>query len=410
MKFPKLKHTVLCQVLLYLPAFSIFIWAVAAELFPGSWTENYLLGFVQLFLVAGISLGYLFYNFAFLMCSDIMFSEIRQWRKDREEYHTYRNGRSREEIQKTLLRRCARWGERFQPKKRRQRAFEVYYHHGYAWTRFRSAIEEQVVVYTTDSLSEEEYHQVGNQVRSVIHHVPKGKLWLKPKAERKGPRAEACVILFLADRVEDEVKKLARKPIMENDDFCILPCVVQCTDGCYYTKCTAEYFEPGLTIRPAVNYAVAMVRRLVFARRVPKENRATQPAWEWPFDIDTSLWEYIRTFRRKMHGVDDELARDRAKAYHHMRDGEVRIGDWVVWYKKENRLAEYSFMAAAEDERLVVVADDSMWYYKKDEDFVSRVLFKNDLDRKRMKKEEKMQIKPIIRAALIGEGYQIEQE
>ena len=58
---------------------------------------------------------YLFHNAVILIFSDCFFSMIRQWKKDRAEYRTIRNGRNRTQIYKTILRRCTSWGKRFQP-------------------------------------------------------------------------------------------------------------------------------------------------------------------------------------------------------------------------------------------------------------------------------------------------------
>lgn len=414
MKFPKLKHATLCQVLLYLPAFSFFFVLIVLSFLPESWQENDLVSFLGIFPPMVFSLWYLFYNLLFFLGTDGLFSDIRQWKIDREEYRTKHNGLGREIIQKKLLRRCARWGKKFETQKKDVRDVTVYYHQGYSWTVFRPSIENRVAICSTHYLTEEEYHILSGQARRALHRVHFGKVRFKPKSEQKGTRAEACVVIFLADWVDERVKALARKPLKQTDDICILPCVVQCSDGCYYTDCKAEHYMIGIMSRPARNYACALLRRLVFGGRFPKENRATQPAFDAEFSPEISLWEFIRMFRKLWKEADSQIEKDRAKAYRQLRSGETRIDkDGIVWYKQDIRLAEYAFLPSEEDEMLVTLADDSAWYYLKDDDFVLRLIFSrfgNDWHRKKMKREEKEQVRKCIENALMMEGYRIERD
>ena len=410
MKYPKLKQTVLCQVLLYLPSLSFFLWIAALSLIPGTWKDCVPVTLGGFFLFGGGSLWYLFHNFALLFSSDMLFSMIRQWKKDRAEYRTFRNGGDRPQIRKTILRRCARWGKCFEMPTNPTSAVDIYYRNGYSWTIFWSAIEKRVAVCTTDILSVEQYRLLTGQARRMLSAVPHGKPRFKTKRERNAPRAQANVILILADTVDDEVKALARKPLAKTEEFCILPCVIQCSGGYYYTNCTAEYYEQGMMPRPVENFAAAMIRQLVFARRLPKENRDTQPVYAFTSDIDMSLWEYCKTFGDKMHEADDALKKDRTKAFHRMRNGEARIGDGVIWYKRDNRLAEYAFVPDDEDEMLVTLIPDEVWYYKKDEGFLFSVLFRSSLNRRKMKKSEPEQVQKSMETKLIAEGYRIARE
>lgn len=237
--------------------------------------------------------------------------------------------------------------------------------------------------------------------------MPNGKPHFKTKKEKKAPRATASVILILADTVEDKVKTLARKPLEKKDAFAILPCVIQCSDGCYYTDCTAEYFEPGMSSRPAGNFAASMIRQLVFSRLLPKENKASQPAFDSVYFPEMSFWEYCRTARREMRDADDEMMRDRVKAFRQMYEGEVRICDSVIYYKHNGRLAEYSLLPEEDDEKSVTILGDPVWYYKKSNDFLLRLQIGTSLSRKKMTTAEKEQTKKQMEAKLIAEGYRL---
>lgn len=407
MKYPKLKHTVLCQVLLYLPGISCFLWLAALALIPGEWKECVPLMLGIFFALAAFSVWYLFYNFAVFMASDCLFSVIRQWKKDREEYRTDRNGTGTEKIRKTILRRCALWGKRFETQTGNGEAVRIYYRHGYSWTVFWSAIEKRVAVCTVDTLTAEQYHLLSGQARRMLSAVPAGKVRFRTKEERNAPCAKVNVVVFLADTVEQEVRRLARKPIEKRDDLCIIPCAVQCSDGRYYTDCSASYYEPGMMGCQPENYAFAMIRKLVFAGRLPKENRETQPAPDFAYEIEMSLWEYCRKLQRSLRDADDTVKKDRKKAYRSMRNGETRVGDGAVWYKQNDRLAEYAFLPEDEDETRVVLIPDQSWYYRKDAGLIVSLMSGVSFNRRKMKKGEAEQVKRYMEAALVSEGYQI---
>ena len=161
--------------------------------------------------------------------------------------------------------------------------------------------------------------------------------------------------------------------------------------------------------RPAVNRASAMIRRLVFARRLPKEDALTQPERDFVYDPEMSLWEYLRGFRKELKEGDDEAARDRLRAFRRMHSGEAHVGDGVVWVMQDGQLAECAFLPDEKDDRLVTLIFDETWYYcrnKSDSPFSSV----RKLNRRRMKKDEREAVLRRMEAALIAEGYRIKRD
>ena len=408
MKHPKLKNTILCQFIIYFPGLLMFLWIpIFIFLVGDGGTPAFLVGF---FATAGISIWYLIRNAAMLITSDLFFSTIRQWKRDRGEYRTLRNGRGRAAVEKSVLRRCVRWGRRVILSEGDNRSVTVFFRNCVSWTVYWSVIEKRVAFCSTDVLTAEAYRYLTGQARLAFRELPHGRVLFKTKEEKKAPRAEACVVLIFADTVDDEVKTLARRPVVKTEETCILPCVVQCADGCYYTSCLGEVYETGMMGRPVENYAAAMIRALVFARRLPKENLATQPEAAFAYDLEMSLWEYIRTFREEMYGEEDTERQEREKAYRRMKDGEVRIGEATVWYKQGDRLAEcFFFPADEEDEKRVILLPDDKWYYKKETGFpgADRIV---GLNRRKMKKTEAETVRKRMEQKLLEEGYTIESE
>ena len=173
-------------------------------------------------------------------------------------------------------------------------------------------------------------------------------------------------------------------------------------------NCTGTYYEAGVMSRPVENIAAAMVKKLVFMGRLPKESRATQPQPAFGADLEMSLWEYLKSFREGGAEAEDELKKDRVRCFHRLRSGETCIDDGLIWYKKDNKLAEYAFFPENDDdEMLVTLFPEEVWYYQKDESITGKVLLRDSLNRRKMKKGEAEEVRKRMEAALIEKGYRI---
>lgn len=407
MKFPKLKHTVLCQILLYAPGIIPFLLLIAAPFLPSDWA-GIAVGIALLGMVFFI--WYLLHNMVLLISSEALFTWIRQWQLDRTEY-LLPDGDNREKLHQKLRRRCALWGKRFQSANGRNDV-EVFYRHGVSQTIFWSAIEKKIAVCeVSGTLTAGQYRLVTARAREMFSQIPDGKIRFRTKSEKKAPRARADVILILADTVDDEVKKEARMMPAKDENHVIRPCVIQCSYGCCYTDCTKEYYEAGMMPRPVGNYAAAMIRRIVFSRRIPKENRESQPRADIRYDVEMSLWEYLRTARRSIDEGTDEQEREREKAWDQMKNGEVRIHENIIWYKDDGRLAEYLFLPEEDNEKSGTLISDQIWYYRKYNDFLAVRIFRlTGLNRRKMKAAEAERVRKTMESKLIAEGYQIIEE
>lgn len=93
MKFPKLKHAGLCNILIFLPALFLFF-AIGINILLENWGApkwglalNFLLG-------CSVSLGYLILGAFPLLYADQVFFLLREWTRSSLEYRT---GRARSE-------------------------------------------------------------------------------------------------------------------------------------------------------------------------------------------------------------------------------------------------------------------------------------------------------------------------
>lgn len=405
MKFPKLKHSVLCQILLYLPAFSFFlvIWLLSLL------SKRMEIGWIALLYPVSLvfSVWYLIAHFPLFLISDALFAYIRSWKRDRLVYRC--PGEPAEAVEARLARRCRLWGRRW---KTSASDLNVYYRHGVNWTSFWSGREKRIAICRTGHLDAASYRQLLGRARRELSRVPDGKHRLRRKAWSKEPRVRAYVVVILADSVDEAAKALPRMHDRAKDEFYVLPCVVDCPAGACYLDVNREYFEAGMSGRPAKNIAAAMARRLVFGGILPKEDRGTQPEYDARFDPEMSLWEYARTIRKEMLDEDIESKKERKKMLRHLRDGEVRMGEGAVYCKLDGRLAEYVCLPDEDDDRLLTLLTDDCWYYLPEKNAVLTffVPWLREIRRRKMKIADRKRVREMIEARLTADGWRIAKD
>lgn len=396
MKFPKLKHSILCQLILYFPMSSILWWALFVNVFKcPTW-----LIIVGVLALGAFSLWYLFRNLMMFTFSDYLFSAIRSLHRDRFVYRTFRNGRSRETVEKRILRRCRLWGRVYTPETASSARFWLFYRHTASWTVFYSIIEKRVAVCSVEHLTADIFREIMLQAGNLLRQIPAGKLRFKTKAEMKARRAYAQAFVILADLVDDDVLPLAREiQVKDQKDKaeCLFPCVVECPTGSYLMNGAREYFEPGIMSRPVRNYASALLQRLVFGGFLPKEDRSTRPTSE---DVEMSLWEYLQLFR----GSDPPEEKERQRMLIRLRDGEVRKGEYAVYCKLNGRIARCLVFPNENDATLLSLQFDDRWYYYKKK--YSR-FFRLGVNIRKMKHGELETVRRRVEAYLLSKGYRL---
>ena len=400
MKFPKLKHSVLCQLILYFPAFAFFLYLIVLGFIDDGGPVTGLRA-IGLLASAAFSLWYLFANILVFMFSDPLFAAIRSWKRDRLEYRSFRNGRSREAVERHILRRCRLWGRRYAPQRADAARFQMFYRHGLSWTVHYSVIEKRVAVCSVEHLTVESYRLLVGKARVLLRQIPDGKPRFKTKKEKKAPRARLFAVIILADRVDAEVRALARKVEKLGDNDCVFPCVAECPGGAYYMDGSRDCFMMGMTPRPVKNYASALVQRLVFGGRLPKEDRTKRPPCELADQMEQSLWEFWREFRREMRLNKTGEEKEQKKMLRRLHDGEVCIGEYAIYCKVGERLAQCAYLPDENDETLLSLLPDDHWYFHTKK----QTLF---INRRKMKQADMEAVKRRIETQLRTEGYRIQ--
>lgn len=93
MKFPKLRHAGLCNILIFLPALFLFF-AIGFNIPLANWGTPKWVFALNFLLGCAVSLGYLILGAFPLLCADQVFFLLREWKRSSLEYRT---GRARSE-------------------------------------------------------------------------------------------------------------------------------------------------------------------------------------------------------------------------------------------------------------------------------------------------------------------------
>ena len=405
MKIPKLKHPYLCKTLLYLPAL-LFFPAIGLLYLPEwlGWSPRGLWMLLILFATGGMALYYLLHNFPLLLGIDVLSASIHAWQRDRLEFSSRINGETRKTARPRKLRRCCLWGRKW--KDGSDERFTIYYKHGYSWSVFRSMIEKRIVLCEAEHLTAEQLHILLGQAQARLRELPDGKVRFQTRRVKKEPRAYCTMIVILADRVDEDVKTKARQLPVRKDDICVLPCAVECPTGHYYMDGGKEGYFVGMGPRPARNFCRGMARRLVFAFGLPRKNPDKRPPYENAVDPESSLWEFVREMRKGLKDSKDEKNKEIAAMLRTLANGKVKVGEYGVYCKQNDRIAAWGYVTHEEDEKTISLLQVKVWYYQKG-CFRHSLLFHRELNKRKMSAAQVKETDRRIRAALAAEGWKI---
>ena len=93
----------------------------------------------------------------------------------------------------------------------------------------------------------------------------------------------------------------------------------------------------------------------------------------------------------------------------HLKNGEVRVGEYAIYCKLQDRVAVWTYLPDEDDEKLVSLLPGDTWYYQK-ESLKGIPGFRNDYNTRKMKHAQVQDVDRRIRAWLTANGYCIEEE
>ena len=362
MKFPKLKHTWLCETLLYLPMFLSFSCFIAAIFWRG---------YEELLVCMGIALSIVFIvcfvrNFSFLVFTDIVFFTIRAWKKDRLWYESDCNGSDRKTAEQVIMRRLSHRGREVRDTLVVPQPLCMRHEHRYSWTIHWKTFERFYTLYSVEYLDADGYRAIMRAAAANAKFPPRRTPI--DRQQRNAPVAVAGGVIILADRIAEDIPAILRKQ-HTYENRCHLACVADFSVGRYYFDGMAEPYIVGMEKKPMKNQALACLRRAVFGGKLPLSGNSHRA----PFlnkglgrgiSLDMSLWEYIHYFRII---AKRDIGRNKA-IYKRLWDGEVLLKHSVIYCCLDGRaLALRTENCGADSEYLgegaIAVLMSDYWEY-----------------------------------------------
>ncbi len=391
MKFPKLKHGFLCELILCLPLFGwifvVFVCAIISDI------PEWLSTAVIIYLIVRVIfvLVYLWKNLMLMLTGAAMTGIVRAWKNARMYYETDCNGKDRKTAEDKILRRMKKRGRACEVCVSEITPIAVRRSCRYCLTTHYRAIEKICMLYSVDKLDEKTYQTIMTSAKRNIqktHRNPEYAVF-EEKEQRKAPVAASAAVIILADCISGEIPELVMKkqssPVSE-----MLVCVGDMSNQKYYYDAVCEVHIPGTTEKPEKNFAADTVRRIVFKGRLPlqgndnyvlltEEHKRAQELSE------TVLWDFIREFRKEMADADKE----QEKVAKSLSENEVRVIDEEIYC----RLGENVTLSPieTEDGKITVQLTD-LWRYPK---------------KKRISKKDMKSVRLLMESHLQSEGYTV---
>lgn len=393
MKFPKLKHPVLCQIVLYFPVaipVIILLVDVVLEL------ESILL-IILFFVLSIFNVVFLLKKAPVFMAVDLMLHTIKSFLNSRDYYISDINGSDIENAKNKISKRIPFLAKQYSPISRSINP-EVFRIMRYTPESVEySKIEKYYFIYSVDYLDERNYNDILVSVRANIKefHKPFTPKFFTDKQRKKAPFAKCSAVIILAKSVSPNVLKFTENTLEDKYYGCILPCICDMSKKCYYFYSVKEYASAGFIRKPEINFAIDMVKKIVFARKLPLKNTdksdmsklAVLSELDKEDDgLEMSLWEVLRFFEKEFKNADIENNKHMKK----LRDKEVLITDSSVLLKIGEKAVSLPYIETDENETNISVLISDTWDYPK----TSKISL-NDME----------VIRNIVDAELTAKGY-----
>lgn len=366
MKYPKLKNTLACNLIIYLAVFSPFIVIIIGAIFENITNKSNYTGvfIVAFFILSALDLIYLLRNFFVLIMFEMDTVHINNWKRARLWYETSCNSYDRKSAEKIISKRAEQCGKIKQPVPSKASPVFIRYKRCYSWMQTMAAKEKITLLYSVNHLDKDTYKNILNSanVCSKAVQCKKEDIRFIDKKQRKSPIITAVAVIILADSVSYEIPALARELTNEKQDKLIVPAVVDFAANRYYFNPSKEHYDPSFMSQPARNIARKMIIKTLFAGKLPyKNNKNLVTSEPDGIDLEMSLWDYIKKEKSESQDSDKAVKKIAKK----LNDGEVAIDEDVIFCKLGNSTAMIMTFTSEEDDTLLEVLLPDFWIHPK---------------------------------------------
>ncbi len=391
MKWPRLKHPLLCNIVLVCsvmapPILSLFFptLPVAAYIHP-------LLLPVIMFAPWVWAIWFMISHYALLMMTSICLEMYHAHLHGRRYFTCPKNGKDPATIRKRILRRAKRFGYPYELDAMPQELVSVRYKNTPSMTVYYHRIEKLLLVYEVDVLDADASRKLWQSANAITNIIGKEQtpLYRKPKGPSKNNSVSVAAVI-LANTVSPAVAAKLVDTEIRTDDRHVLFCAVELSTAKYYFD---NQKEPFMFTYPVKNRAINRIHRVVFGGRVPlRDNPHTLPIPHGfeknGFDPEMSLWHFMKYAQKELKGV----SRREKKRFQEMQNGTVITDDGWLYCKLGDRVSTMMVDDDENDPQKKQVILSLNWHYPKSN---------------RISKKDNATIRRLTEEFLRGQGFEV---
>lgn len=357
MGFPKIKHALLCRILVYVVVIGGFALPVVI-----AFQLNFLSDGMKVFVLMAALVGlliYMFRNMVVLMTLDGMLGMMHYHFRARK-FFALRDSFTVEKAEK----RIARFGRSFNASSISPRPTVFRYRMSKSLTVFADRIEKLFLVYHVDRLDKDGYRSIITSAKANVRIFEEKNKSLRKKSSAGKPTLNrVTVIVIFSRKVDDildrELLDLLDKGNGDGFDISVLPCVVDMDAR----KCTFDSMsDPYMGMQyPVKNRGIRMIRRYLFGGKFPYAiSTEYLDSMADPEELDKSLWHFWYELIKE-NRLDEKRFKKLFKKMEHQEicfDGDylyLKWGDRGIWQAVE----------LDEDQKLAKIDAVEMWIYPK---------------------------------------------
>ena len=356
MKSPKLKHALLCRILVYVVVLGGFIAPIiiVANL-------KFVPEAIKVIVGIGLAVGllvYLIMNFVLLMAMDVGLAML----------HCHNTARKHFVLPKSFSeqkveREFTRFGKEYEPSAISPRPETLRYKSNAPMTIYSSGIEKIIATYHIDFLDKNQYHLIINSATANSKALKgKKKHCFLDKSQKSSPLNRVTVIVIFAKQVDEKLRNSLFDVVCKNGgdgfDTAILPCVVDLEKQiCTFDSMRMPY--TGFQY-PVKNRGIKIIRKYLFNNKFPFADSPDMLDPIKDMDPEQSLWDFWKTMKKELVSDDKNMK----KRFEKMKHRDIIFEDGYIYLKWEDHGLWIS-VELNEELRMAAIDPIDSWDYPK---------------------------------------------
>ena len=355
LKFPKLKHTILCNIILTFLPFLILVAGVVAICLIDSISPQVRIfigiGFAAIMIVVMIKNLYDVFFVTTMLDTYRFYKKARKWFALPQDFDA-----------NVVEADISLFGQPCEPVEFEPSPDMLQYHSKKSITVNASAYEKVVSTYSVNILDKDIFKEIVKSARKNSLALRRHKTYHYIGNDVKNaPLNRVTVAIIFAQQVAssfrddllDSICKLTGES--ENDAF--LACVVDFDRRiCIFDSMNESYSSS----RPAKNRGISLIKKFLFNNKLTYKNSTEMLDPVTDFDPEQSLWKFLRDFKK----MTSDSKKDTRAQFAKMRAGDIVYEDGLLYLMLQKN-GVVIFTEKHEDTKVVDIEPIEYWDYPK---------------------------------------------